>query len=88
MNNRREAFESLRQHPWLGKLFAKLSVQDLELAVQFIDDNAHLEKGEFEMAVNRWLLDQKKPRRYRAILELLSCANSMLPTRPPDHKPR
>lgn len=73
---RRDKFESYKTHPWLKKSFATLKANELEMARAFLELHSELDCGAFEFQVNRMFLDKDKPRNYRAILELLSCANS------------
>lgn len=77
------AFKAYEKHAWLGRVFRKLSPEEMQIAVGFFEKNAALSKGDFEYAVNRAFLDQvEKPKHYKEILELLTCANSSLPTPP------
>lgn len=75
---RLEYFHEFKNHPWFGRLYKRLSERDMEIAVDFILKNDHLPIGEFEFAINRMFLDKEKPKQYKIILELLTCANSSL----------
>lgn len=77
-----EIFNKLAQHPWLGRVYDRLTMREREIAVTFIHEHDHLAKGEFEYAVNRMFLDRERPRRYKEILELLTCANSGITDQP------
>lgn len=71
-------FEALSNHPWLGRVYSRLSDSDLRLAREFMEANGDLAKGDFEFAINRMFMDRERPKRYKEILELLCCANSAL----------
>ena len=74
--NRLEEFEALADHPWLGRIFKRLTQSDLRLAREFILCHEDKSVGEFELLMNRMFLDQKeKTKNYRIIQELLSCSN-------------
>jgi hypothetical protein len=74
---RLEKFESLQNHPWLKKSWGKLKTVEREIARQFLNENAQLDRGQFEFKVNRMFLDQpNKPKNWTIILELLANANS------------
>lgn len=62
----------------LGKLYKKLNSMELTFCYHFIQTNQGLAKGEFEFKVNRMFLDYagEKPKHWKEILELLTCANS------------
>lgn len=73
---RREAFDGYAKHPWLCRVHRRLSKADIIEAHSFISDHDAMDKGAFEMAVNRMWMDQPKPARWKEIMELLICANS------------
>lgn len=75
---RNDTFEAFSTHPWFGKVFKRLKNDDLSTARCFLKANGHLGKGEFEFAVNRMFLDKPKPKNWKEIQELLTCANSVL----------
>lgn len=77
MNKRMENFLSLEKHPMLGRRFRSLSPDQVSECEAFIICNALLNSDDFEKAVNRMFLDAVKPKNYKDILELLSCANSL-----------
>lgn len=74
---RLEAFESLKDHAWLGRLWARLTPTELMLCRQFINNRMDLSRGDFETELNRMFLDVPKPKHHTRILELLACANTM-----------
>ncbi len=76
---RKFAFRNFENHAWLKKPFSRLNKAELDMALSFIDSNDHLDKGSFEYAINRMFLDNPdKPKHFKEILELLTCANSSL----------
>lgn len=72
-----EAFLRLSDHAWLGKSYNKLTPEDERLCLDFIKANGYLDKDGFDKAVNRMFLDKvDKPKNWKIICELLSCANT------------
>lgn len=65
-------------HPWIGKkLMNRLSFEDKEIILKFLDENLSLDPSQFELKINRLWMDQKdKPKRWKEILEILSNMNS------------
>ena len=78
MSERLSKLKSFSNHEWLSKAYRRLSPGELEIMASFIADNDHLDKGRFELAVNRMFLDKPKPKNFTIILELLTCCNSSL----------
>lgn len=77
--SRLSVFYAYETHPWLKRVFNKLSKNEKDLAVAFITQNDGLNKGEFELRVNRMFMDVKdKPKNWTAVLELITCANSAI----------
>ncbi len=72
---RQERFAALATHAWLGRAYKQLKPDEMTLAREFIAAHDALDRGAFEMAVNRMFLDRPKPRHWCQIMELLSCAN-------------
>jgi len=72
-------FNSYKDHAWLKKVYGRLSQNDILMAVEFIGLNDELNKLDFEFKINRMFLDKQRPKNYKEILELLTCANSALP---------
>lgn len=78
--NRKTLFLALESHPFLDRLFKRLSKNEIQLALEFLDSTATLGKNEFIPAMNSLFLDIKdRPKRWKEITELLNCANSALP---------
>lgn len=71
MLNRTDLFLNLQFHPWFKKAFKKLNDKEKKIALDFIANHNHLDKGSFELAINRMFLDQEKPKNWSIILELL-----------------
>lgn len=78
MLTRLNAFNALSDHPWLGRVYKRLTIDELNFAKSFIESHFNTPKGEFEFAVNRMFIGQSKPKHWREISELLTCANSAL----------
>lgn len=71
-----EKFRSYAAHPWLGKTFAKLKVEDIVAAEAFMAAHAASSRDAFELAVNRMYLDKHKPKNWTIVTELLSSCNA------------
>lgn len=78
LGQRKQVFDSYRDHAWLKRIFLRLSKSDLGIAYRFIEANDGLDKGAFELAINRMFLDKERPKNFSIILELLTCSNSAL----------
>lgn len=73
---RLKKFQSFESHGWLCRLYKRLKPADIRLAEEFIAAKDHLDKDEFEMAVNRMFMDcENKPAKWTLIIELLANAN-------------
>lgn len=74
---RLDKFNALATHPWLGRLFAKLTSAELLWCRAYLVTTADKDRGEFEHLTNRlWLDRPDKPKHHKEMLELLICANS------------
>lgn len=77
MNKRLKKFESIKNDPWFGKIYSRLSTNEIELIRKFITENDSLNRSEFEFRLNRLFLDMTdKPKRWREITELLMISNT------------
>lgn len=76
MSKRIETFRSYAKHIVHAKVMAQLSHKDIADCLKFIQDNDHLDRNGFALKVNRWLIDQPKPKRYSAMWALVSQCNS------------
>lgn len=76
MSKRLEAIQRYASHPWLSRVYAKLSADELSVIETFIQANDSLDKGAFEKAVNRLFVDRPKTKHWTSVCELLTCANS------------
>lgn len=72
---RLEAFNSLQRHPWLGRVFMKLSDAEVKLCRDFILEHKNLTHDQFILKVNRMFLDKPvRPKNWTRIMELLTVA--------------
>ena len=72
-----DAIVEISTHPWLGRLWARLTVPERNQLLGWLSNHDHLDRGAFEAAVSRmWLDAATKPRHAREMQELLSCANT------------
>lgn len=72
-------FNKLQKHPWLHKVWARLKPADLEIARNFLQANAGMDKNQFAVAAERMFCNMATPpKRQHEIVELLICANSAL----------
>ena len=76
---RLEAFKALKDHPWLGRSYKKLSKADEAWAIAWLEDNKGLTKDQAPHHIVRLWLDKPRPKAWKEIEELLMCANSSLP---------
>src|SRR4051812_46945654 len=76
MDRRSEVFLALEQHGWLGRLYRRLTIADVQLALTFCRENTKLDANGFEHTLNRKFLNGDAPKNWGIICELLSCANS------------
>lgn len=77
---RLKTFESLGNHLWYSKIVKKLKVEDKKFCLQFLKENAHLDKNDYAHKVNRLFIDQdNKPKNATLIWEVLSVTGSMQP---------
>ena len=77
--SRQAIFDSYREHPWLKRVYSRLTKQELEFVAAFIRSHNDLNKGEFELRVNRLFINQSPGlKHWREVLELLTCSNSAL----------
>jgi hypothetical protein len=70
---REQRFFTYKNHYWYGRLFQRLSVQDIQLCLGFIEKNSELEANKFIYEVNRMFLEVPvKPKNWTLIMELLT----------------
>lgn len=73
--SRLAAFKALSNHPWFGRIYAKLTAPALIMALAFLEDNKDLSGDDFAFKVNRMFLDQpNKPKGWQIIMDLLTAA--------------
>lgn len=76
MKTRLDALEELKTDAWYGRCISKLKKIELEICETFIKNNDGLDRGQFEMAVNRMFIHVKdKPKQWTMISEILAVAN-------------
>lgn len=70
-------FWDFEKHPWLGKVFKKLSTEEINICLSFIEKNAGCSVDDFDQRVQRMFLDvPNKPKNWTSIMELLTCFGS------------
>jgi hypothetical protein len=63
--SRKNNLIKLTAHPYLHKLFSKLTKLELEMVTQFVHENNDLGKDEYMHKANRWLInDINKPKHH------------------------
>jgi hypothetical protein len=75
MSARLQKFESYATHLMHHKTFARLSRAEREQCREFIRANDHLDVNGFASLVNRWMLDQPKPKHYTDMWALVLQSN-------------
>jgi hypothetical protein len=75
---RAEALSSIQTHPWLHKIWNRLTERECQLVRDFLSSHLDADWGAFEMSVNRLYMDRPDARvgHWKEILELLSNLNS------------
>lgn len=64
MMDRKTALIKLAAHPMIGKIYNKLSEEELSLVTNFVHKHHELSIADFEYKANRWFLDDpNKPKR-------------------------
>jgi hypothetical protein len=74
MQARLAAFRAYESHPWLRKVFAKLTKDERELCERFLVERKLLSKDKLIYDVNRMFLDREKPKHWTHVMELLTNA--------------
>lgn len=72
MSNRLDKLESFKDHLVQGKLYRKLTKEELQLCRDFILANDGLDKNAFQAKCNRWMLDGIKPRNHTTMWALVT----------------
>lgn len=62
--NRVIKLQELAKHPVLGKLFKKLTREELSVLTTFIYEHEHLDDNQFAHVANRWMIDKLKPKHF------------------------
>ena len=69
-------FKSLKTHAWFNRVYKKLNAADIKFCEEYLNNNKHLDKNEFEFKVVRIFLDNpNKPKNWTLIQELLANSN-------------
>lgn len=69
-------FDAMATHAWFGRMYAKLSQDDLTVCRAFLRATADMDRGRYEHEVARlWLDVPNKPKHHREMAELLLCSN-------------
>jgi hypothetical protein len=74
--HRCQALGELPGHPWLSRVWSRLTTQEIATIVAVLAEHQALEYGPFEMMVNRLYLDRPRSGHWKEISELLTCLNS------------
>lgn len=71
-------FKELETDPWFSRVWKKLKKSDIQICIDFINENNDLGIEDFEMKMNRFFLDKGdlKPKRHLEIIELIMISNS------------
>ena len=70
--NRIDNFNKLKNHPWLGRSFKKLTKDDIEFAISFLKENENNNDDIFCHKAVRLFIDKtQKPKAWKEIEELL-----------------
>lgn len=75
MSKRIQNFNQMKSHAVLGKLFKKLTKDELKQTENFILENDHLDKNEYAIKCNRWFLDKKAPKHHSDMWAIVLQAN-------------
>lgn len=70
-SNRMKRFEELSSHPMYYKLFDKLTDKERVMCRSLLMESEDLDDNEFAFKVNRWMLDQERPKNYSAMWALM-----------------
>jgi len=77
MNVRLNKFHEYSRHPWLSRIYKKLTVEEKSLAENYLQKHKLLSKHEFATLLNQLFIDDPvKPQHWKELHELLSSANS------------
>lgn len=67
-------FEALKSHPYYKSIIKRLKVSDLNLCLDFIKENAHLDANAWCIKVARLFLDKSDaPKNLTLIQDVLLC---------------
>ncbi len=61
--------------PYQNKLFSKLKGNEIKIIDEFLTENKHLSREDFEKTLNRYFLHKERTKNWAIILEILSDIN-------------
>lgn len=74
--------QEMIKHPILGKLFKKLTRDEMRQVTQFVYENNFLDNDNYASICNRWLIYKPKPKHYSDMWAIVSqCTEVTLPKR-------
>ena len=73
---RTEAFHWMGTCPVRMGMYKRLNAEQKGLCLAFIAEHDHEDHNQFALALDRWYMDQPKPRRYNEMWALLLESNS------------
>lgn len=62
MSYRLSKLESFKTHPWHARQMKKLKADELAAVVEFIKTNDGLDRDQYALKVNRWMVTDGAPR--------------------------
>ena len=62
MSARLKRLEEFKEHAWHGKQMKKLKTDELKAIVDFIRANDDLDRDQYALKVNRWMVTDGAPR--------------------------
>lgn len=75
---RMEAFETLPDHIWYGRLVGRLTKQEIQMMKDFIVEHDGLNPGQFEQKANELLYLGEKTKNLTLVNEMLCCLNAIV----------
>lgn len=64
-------FLALKLHPFLSHRFKKLTNDEFNECIEFINSNLNLSDSDFSAALNTWKLDQPKTKNHNVMWSLI-----------------
>lgn len=67
-----EKYRLLADSPYHGRLLKRLSAREQEMCRDFISATMHMDRDQFTMACNRWMVDQsERPKNIHIMAEIV-----------------